>query len=77
MQPFLAIDTTCEDGAVHLVGGDDVSRGRVEYCYQGTWYSVCANSWDESGLEAGVICRSLGYQLGRVRSLKVLKVFNW
>ncbi|CAI8040795.1 Deleted in malignant brain tumors 1 protein, partial [Geodia barretti] len=58
----ICTNTTCEDGTVHLVGGDDVSRGRVEYCYQGAWYSVCASDWDESGLEAHVICRSLGHQ---------------
>ena len=61
----LSIDTTCEDGTVHLVGGDDVSRGRVEYCYQGAWYSVCASDWDDSGLEAQVICGSLDYRFGR------------
>ena len=49
---------------VHLVGGDDVSRGRVEYCYQGSWYSVCASDWDERGNEARVICTSLGFALG-------------
>ena len=54
------IDMTCEDGTVHLVGGD-VLRGRVEYCYQGAWYSVCASGWDERGEEARVICSSLGY----------------
>ena len=41
------IDITCEDGTVHLVGGNDVSRGRVEYCYEGTWYSVCASDWED------------------------------
>ena len=63
--PSITIDTTCEDGTVHLVGGDDVSRGRVEYCYQGAWYSVCASGWDESGEEARVICSSLGYTFGK------------
>ncbi|CAI8021146.1 Neurotrypsin, partial [Geodia barretti] len=59
----ICTNTTCEDGTVHLVGGDDVSRGRVEYCYQGAWYSVCASDWDDSGLEAQVICGNLGYRL--------------
>ena len=54
----------CEDGTVHLVGGDDVSRGRVEYCYQGTWYSVCASGWGERGEEAEVVCKTLGYSFG-------------
>ena len=51
---------------MHLVGGDDVLRGRVEYCYQGTWYSVCASDWDERGNEARVICTSLGFAFGEL-----------
>ena len=58
------IDRTCEDGTVHLVGGDSITRGRVEYCYQGRWYSVCASGWDDR--EARVICRSLGYVIGEL-----------
>lgn len=54
-----SLGSTCEHGRVHLVGGDDVSRGRVLYCYEGSWYSVCANDWDEE--EARVVCKTLGY----------------
>ena len=25
------------------MGSDDISRGRVEHCYEGSWYSVCAH----------------------------------
>ena len=61
---YLAItDLTCENGTVHLVGGDDVSRGRVQYCYEGTWYSVCASGWEDNGDEARVICSTLGYDI--------------
>ena len=52
---------TCQHGIVHLVGGDDDTRGRVEYCYEGTWFSVCVNGWDGGGEEASIICNSLGY----------------
>ena len=58
-------DATCEDGTVHLVGGNDVSRGRVEYCYEGTWYSVCASDWEDNGEEARVVCSTLGYNFGK------------
>ena len=54
-------DETCNEGAVHLVGGDDESRGRVLYCYNGAWYSVCADGWDTTGDEARVVCDTLGY----------------
>ena len=56
---IISTDVTCESGTVHLVGGDAISRGRVEYCYDGSWYSVCDSDLDEEG--AQVICKTLGY----------------
>ena len=53
---------TCEDGTVHLIGDGDISRGRVQYCHEGGWYSVCAS---DIGLEeARAICTTLGYHRG-------------
>ena len=69
-------DVTCEHGTVHLVGGSDVTRGRVEYCYEGIWYSVCASGWEENGLEAKIICETLGYSLGKMFSGFGLLEFN-
>ena len=57
-----SIDMTCEHGTVHLVGGDAISRGRVEYCFEGDWYSVCANDWRQE--ETDVVCKSLGFNTG-------------
>ena len=55
-------DVTCEDRTVHLIGGGDISRGRVQYCHEGSWYSVCAS---DIGLEeARAICTTLGYYRG-------------
>ena len=35
---YLCSDVTCVAGRVHLVGSDDIiSRGRVQYYYQGSW----------------------------------------
>ena len=46
---------------MQLVGGDAVSRGRVEYCYNGTWYSLCADNWEHMAEEASTIYEAMGY----------------
>lgn len=57
--PYLNLDKTCVEGQLYLVGGDDISRGRVQYCYEGVWYSLCGDEW--SGEESRVVCQTLGY----------------
>ena len=54
-------DKTCIEGEMHLVGSDDLPRGRVEYCYNGTWYSLCADGWDTVWNETEVVCTSMGF----------------
>ena len=51
----------CVDGGIRLVGGRErTADGRVEVCYNNVWGRVCDSSW--SNLEAGVVCKQLGYQ---------------
>ncbi|CAI8006305.1 Deleted in malignant brain tumors 1 protein, partial [Geodia barretti] len=51
----------CMEGTVHLVGSDDVSKGRVLYCHSGAWYAVCADDWESTGEETRVLCESAGF----------------
>ena len=65
--PFY-LDTTCDEGTVHLVGGDDLSMGRVEYCKSGTWHTVCADDWETTGEEAQVVCQTAGFDVSQYGS---------
>ena len=54
----------CVNGDVRLVNGTNISssnpsEGRVEVCINGTFGTVCNKRWNT--LDAGVVCRQLGY----------------
>ena len=53
-------DTNCTEGTLHLVGGDG-SKGRVLYCYNSSWYSLCADNWHVLNREAKVTCNTVGH----------------
>ena len=53
-------DVCSPEGAVQLVGGRGPHEGRVEFCKNGEWATICGKtSWDHA--DAVVICRQLGF----------------
>ena len=58
---------------VRLVAGSVPSNGRVEYCKNGLWGSICKTSWDEK--DAQVVCAQLGYS--KILELAMLLCLFW
>ena len=54
----------CADGDVRLAGGNSSMEGRVEFCFNNIWGTICDDGWDDN--EAQVVCRQLGGNLSDV-----------
>ena len=49
----------CQDGDIQLAGGSYNNVGRIDLCVNGTWGTICSNSFDNK--DASVVCQQLGY----------------
>ena len=49
----------CANGDIRLRDGASPTEGRVEFCYNNQWGTVCDDVW--SAEDAMVVCRQLGY----------------
>ena len=49
----------CNDTDIQLVGGSSPNEGRVEYCSEGVWGTVCDYNWHWRNINALVVCRQL------------------
>ena len=61
MPLFIPCVGTCNEiGAVRLVGGANITEGRLEICANGHWGTVCNDGFDDNA--AVVVCRQLDVQ---------------
>ena len=62
------VPDNCTEGSVRLLFGSTTRSGTVQVCVNGTWGSICDQTWDSR--DATVICKQLGFtKFGNCSSL--------
>jgi hypothetical protein len=59
MGPSESADTTPENYSLRLADGDREGSGRLEVYYNGQWYTICDDYFDDE--EAANACGALGF----------------
>lgn len=49
----------CQHGEVRIAGGPNNYTGRPEFCYFGTWRTICGTDFDQP--DASVTCSLAGF----------------
>ena len=57
---ILCIISVCVQSSVRLQDGPNEQSGRVEICFNNVWGTICSNGF--GAVDAGVLCRQLGYE---------------
>lgn len=61
----------CMGGDIRLIGGSTALEGRVEFCKNNAWGTVCDDGWDH--FSARVVCRQLGFSVsGKTKTATVV-----
>lgn len=56
---FNCVNSVCSTGDVRLRAGSNHLEGRVEYCVDNLWGTVCSDGWGSQ--DTAVVCAQLGF----------------